>query len=96
MKKIDIFIKCIESLLAEVEKEKNNENSLWTNMQLKIVASEAIELLEHAKRGEVIFKYGRRHRMLESTYLMTDAFEKLDSTGIGHIIMALQQIYNKL
>ena len=52
------------------------------------------ELKLHADRGDVYYKYGKKQRMLESTYLITDSLNALDSTSLGRKIILLQDMYN--
>ena len=54
------------------------------------------ELYTHFKNGEVFFKYGKKQRMLESTYIMTDSIRNLSNTSLGKEIIKLQEKYNKL
>ena len=46
--------------------------------------------------GKVFFKYGKKQRMLESTYIITDSTRNLNNTNLGKEIIKLQEIYNRL
>ena len=93
--KLEKFICALQDVLSELEREKNNEESLWGNL-FEVVESEMNELLEYALKCEVYFKYGKKQRMLESTYFITDTMEPLDFTPLGKKIFAVQDIYKKL
>ena len=54
------------------------------------------ELHNHLVNGEVFFKYGKKQRMLESTYIITDSIRNLSNTSLGKEIIKLQEKYNKL
>ena len=54
------------------------------------------ELYNHFVNGEVFFKYGKKQRMLESTYIITDSIRNLSNTSLGKEIIKLQEKYNKL
>ena len=61
-----------------------------------IVIPEMNELKLHADKGDVYYKYGKKQRMLESTYLITDSLNALDSTSLGRKIIQLQDMYNAI
>ena len=83
MKSIRPFLNLLNSILDEAVNEEaraQNGNSRWGERELKnIVIPEMNELKLHADRGDVYYKYGKKHkygkkqRMLESTYLITDS-----------------------
>lgn len=95
VKDLKKFISCLKSTINKVNEEKN-KSELWTNELLILIESECLELLEHAEKNEIFFKYGTKNRMLQSTYYMLDSLSHLDSTELGRSISALQQEYNKL
>ena len=95
------FINDLQDILSEVEKVRQNiqkgESSTWAITLLdKVIKPEMEELLDHAKKGEIYFKYGKKQRMLESTYFMTDSPVNLGGTPLGIKIFALQEMYRKL
>lgn len=59
-----------------------------------IVIPEMNRLKLHTERGEIWFPYGRKQRMLESTYLLTDSLNELDHTSLGRKILMLQDWIN--
>ena len=98
MKSIRPFLNLLNSILDEAVNEEaraQNGNSRWGERELKnIVIPEMNELKLHAERGDVYFRYGKKHRMLESTYLIIDSLKALVSTSLGRKIMLLQDMYN--
>jgi len=71
--------------------------SKWNAEQLKkVVIPEMNELLQHALKGEVFFRFGKTQRLLESTYLITDSLENLLDTSLGKKISELQELYDSL
>jgi hypothetical protein len=98
MKSIRPFLNLLNSILDEAVNEEaraQNGNSRWGERELKnIVIPEMNELKLHADRGDVYYKYGKKQRMLESTYLITDSLNALDSTSLGRKIILLQDMYN--
>ena len=100
MKSIRLFINLLNSILDEAINEETrvqNGNARWEERELKnIVIPEMNELKLHADRGYVYFKYNKKQRMLESTYLIIDSLKALDSTSLGRKIMLLQDIYNSI
>lgn len=91
------MIKQLKKILDCIEKEIKNEDSIWDKEQLiSIVKPEIKELYTHFANGRVFFKYGKKQRMLESTYLMTDSIINLKNTSLGKEIIKLQEKYNKL
>ena len=54
------------------------------------------ELYTHFVNGRVFFKYGKKQRMLESTYIITDSIKNLKETILGKEIIKLQELYNKI
>ena len=54
------------------------------------------KLYAYFANGKVFFKYGKKQRMLESTYIITDSINSLMSTVLGKEIIKLQDMYNKL
>ena len=101
MRKLELFIILLSEIIecAEIESEKINtgQPSQWERNQLEgIVRPEISELLSFALKGIVFFKYGKKQRMLESTYLITDSFLALDKTPLGRKLLELQKHYNSL
>lgn len=98
MENIRPFLDLLNSILDEAVIEENraqNGNSRWGERELKnIVIPEMNELKLHADRGDIYYKYGKKQRMLESTYLITDSLNALDSTSLGSKIILLQDMYN--
>lgn len=95
MNKVEKFKKILQEVLFEIEKEKNNPKSIW-KPAVGFIECEICELLSHAQNGEVYFKYGKKQRMLESTYFMTDTFEPVGKTILGEKILEVQKLYDKL
>ena len=57
-------------ILTEIEKEIASENSIWDKEQLvHVVKPEMEKLYAYFADGKVFFKYGKKQRMLESTYI---------------------------
>lgn len=93
------YIKLLQSIIIEIAKEINNIDSVWSkeyrDIIMQVVEPEINKLLGYAKNGEVYFKYGKKQRMLESTYCIIDNI-LLGKTVLGNKILELQEIYNKL
>lgn len=101
MKKNMSFIGLLVDILDCAEKEKNaildGNLSLWNWDQIqKVIVPEINELLSHANKGEIYFKYGKNQRLLESTYLITDSLNDLSHTALGECILKLQNLYDTL
>ena len=91
------MIEQLKRVLNSIEEEIKSENSIWDKEQLiSVVKPEMEELYIHFKNGRVFFKYGKKQRMLESTYIMTDSIRNLSNTRLGKEIIKLQEKYNKL
>ena len=91
------MVEQLKKVLSSVEAEMKSENSIWNKEQLiSVVKPEMEELYTHFKNGRVFFKYGKKQRMLESTYIMTDSIRNLNNTSLGKEIIKLQEMYNKL
>jgi hypothetical protein len=91
------MIEQLKRVLISIEEEIKSENSIWNKEQLiSIIKPEFEELYTHFKNGRVFFKYGKKQRMLESTYIMTDSIKNLNNTSLGKEIIKLQEKYNKL
>lgn len=97
-KDIRRFLNLLNSILDEAVNEEakaQNGGSRWSEREIKnIVIPEMNKLKLHAERGKVYYEFGKNQRMLESTYLITDSINELDSTPLGRKIMLLQDIYN--
>ena len=91
------MVEQLKKVLSLVEEEMKSENSIWNKEQLIfVVKPEMEELYTHFKNGRVFFKYGKKQRMLESTYIMIDSTRNLSSTSLGKEVIKLQEKYNKL
>ena len=99
MQKIEQFINVLKEILAYAEMESTKINSgyfsEWDQKQIEnVVCPEINELLSFALKGKVLFKYGKKQRMLESTYLITDSLSELEKTPLGSKILELQELFN--
>ena len=97
----NLFVCLLVNVLECAEKEKstilNGEFSLWNLEQIqKVIIPEISELLSYAYEGKVYFKYGKKQRLLESSYLITDALNDLSHTSLGECIAKLQNLYDSL
>ncbi|MBS1364142.1 MAG: hypothetical protein HPY96_07960 [Bacilli bacterium] len=91
------MVEQLKRVLNSIEEEIKSENSIWDKEQLiSVVKPEMEELYTHFKNGRVFFKYGKKQRLLESTYIMTDAIRNLSNTSLGKEIIKLQEKYNKI
>ena len=91
------MVRQLKKVLDSIEKELKNNKSIWNkDMIVSIVRPEMEELLSHFEIGTIFFKYGKKQRMLSSTYIITDSMENLRNTNLGKDILKLQNIYNKL
>ena len=101
MKNNNLFICLLDDVLDCAEKEKNaildGKESLWNLEQIQIVIiPEMSELLSYANKGKIYFKYGKKQRFLESSYLITDSLNDLSHTALGECILKLQNLYDSL
>lgn len=99
--RINSFIKALITVLGIAEQEKNSitegRGSIWTLEQLQgVIIPEFSELLSYAKNGKIYFKYGKKQRLLESSYLITDSLNDLSHTALGECILRLQNLYYTL
>lgn len=85
----------IKNILFLVETETKDKKTIWNADELSAVKREMEELYSHFVNGESCFKYGRKQRMLESTYLLTDSFKNLNNTTLGIEILNFQEMYYK-
>lgn len=91
------MVEQLKIILTEIEKEIASENSIWDKEQLvHVVKPEMEKLYAYFTDGKVLFKYGKKQRMLESTYIITDSINCLMNTVLGKEIIKLQDMYNKL
>ena len=95
------FVTLLQETIACIEKETNTiregGSSIWNlGLLQNVVFPEMNELLSYALEGKVFFKYGKSQRLLESTYSMTDSFERLNNTPLGKKILEVQGLYDKL
>lgn len=101
MKKNNSFICSLVDILDCAEKEKNaildGKESLWNLEQIqKVIVPEISELLSYANKGKIYFKYGKKQRLLESSYLITDSLNDLSHTALGECVLRLQNLYDTL
>lgn len=91
------MVEQLKKVLNSIEEEIKNENSIWDKeLLVSIVKPEIEELYIHFVNGKVFFKYEKKQRMLESTYIVTDSVRNLNNTRLGKDISKLQEMYNKL
>lgn len=91
------MIEQLKRILNCIDDEIKSVNSIWDKKQLIfIVKPEMEELYNHFINGRVFFKYGKKQRMLESTYIITDSIKNLKETILGKEIIKLQELYNRL
>lgn len=101
MKKINSFICLLADTLNCAEKERDmifdGKMSLWNLDQIqKVIIPEITQLLSYANKGEIYFKHGKKQRLLESSYLITDSLHDLSHTVLGKSILNLQNFYDSL
>ena len=101
MKKNNLFICLLVDILECAEKEKNaildGKLSLWNLEQIqKVIIPEISELLSYANKGKIYFKYGKKQRLLEASYLITDSLNDLSHTVLGEYLLKLQDLYDTL
>lgn len=79
----------------EIAAIRNGEISNWNLKQLElIILPEMQELLQYMLNGDLFLKYGKQQRLLESTYLLTDALNDITNTPLGVQIIKLQEKIN--
>lgn len=94
---ICILKEIVECVRHECDSIDAGKASKWNKDQLEhVVLPEVHELLKYALRGKILFKYGKKQRLLESSYIMTDSLEILNDTTLGEKIIELQNYYNSL
>ena len=64
--------------------------------QLNYIRKEIQELNQYAQKGTVYFKYGKRQRTLDSSYIVTDSLSNFTSTQLGKQLNKLQDLYSRL
>jgi len=101
MNSIEMFVHALKDIVEIVVQECDSidagKASKWDKDQLKnVVLPEINELLSYALKGKVLLKYGKKQRLLESSYLITDSLEGLSYTALGEKIIELQKLYNSL
>ena len=101
MKNNNLFICLLVDILECAEEEKNaildGKLSLWNLEQIqKVIIPEISELLSYANKGKIYFKYGKKQRLLESSYLIIDSLNDLSHTVLGKCILRLQKFYDTL
>ncbi|HEY8443701.1 MAG TPA: hypothetical protein VIL24_02760 [Clostridia bacterium] len=96
MTRVEEFKKALVEVLALVDDELKKVaagQSIWSQKQLEnIIQPEITELLEHAKRGEILMK---RNKKLRSTYFLVETNIPYDRTDLGKKILELQGIYQQ-
>lgn len=100
-KEMNSFVKSLIAVLDCAEKGKNaildGKDSSWTLEQIqKVIVPEISELLSYANKGKIYFKYGKKQRLLESSYLITDSLNDLSHTALGECVLRLQNLYDTL
>ncbi len=101
MKNNCVFISLLIDTLNCAEKEKSaifdGKGSLWNLEQIQdVIVPEVSELLSYANKGKIYFKYGKKQRFLESSYLITDSLNDLSHTALGECVLKLQNLYDTL
>lgn len=101
MIKNNSFVCLLVDTLDCAEKERDiildGKMSLWNLDQIqKVIIPEITELLSYANNGKIYFKHGRKQRLLESSYLITDSLNDLSHTVLGKSILDLQNFYYSL
>jgi len=93
--KRDRFICLTKEILSVADEEKENGNSLWNNSQIMVVCDEFSIIKKHISEGYLNFEFGKTSRMLQSTYLLTDSLQNLNSTKLGKLISDFQMEYDR-
>ena len=100
IRKVDLIFLKTNIILKEIIEEENKAligQSEWRISLLKnVVYPEIREINNYASKGKIFFKYGKNQRMLESTYMMIDTFERIGKTKLGRHIFELQHIINSI
>ena len=84
--------------LAKIEEKRilDEKNSAWDYKQIHyVIIPEMEDILSGIEHGKLFFKYGKKQRMLESTYIMTDSLHRLNETILGKEISKLQMMINR-
>jgi hypothetical protein len=84
-----------EEILSEASEEKENGDSLWNTDQIDVVCSEFSLLKSHILEGYLYFQFGKKCRMLQSTYILTDSFPNLNGTKLGRKIAEFQEEFSR-
>ncbi len=101
MNKITLYINTLNNVLQEIHNEleriATGADSPWSSgVLINVIRPEIEELLDYADKGQVFFKYGKKQRLLQSTYFMTDSLQPLFQTDLGKSLSVLQELYNHL
>ncbi len=101
MKKMTLYIntlnKVLQGICNELERIATGADSPWSSSVLTdVIRPEIEELLDYADKGEIFFKYGKKQRLLQATYIMIDSLQPLFQTDLGQSISALQKLYYHL
>ena len=86
MKKNNLFICSLVDILDCADLEQVQ----------KVIVPEISELLSYANKGKIYFKYRKKQRLLESSYLITDSLNDLSHTALGECVLRLQNLYDTL
>lgn len=82
---------------CEQKRIEAGNSSEWSLTQLTtVITPEISELLHYAQMGKLFFKYGKKQRMLESTYLLLDSCDNLKVTQLGKKILELQDLHSRI
>ncbi len=81
----------IRNVLNLVIQETNKKDSLWEIKQLKMVMKEFESKLTDLVKNQVRYEYGKKQRMLVSTYFITDSLKPLASTELGKKVLEFQE-----
>jgi len=95
IEKKERFLILTEEILTEASKEKENGDSLWNTDQIDVVSAEFSLLKSHILEGYLYFQFGKKCRMLQSTYILTDSVQNLNGTKLGNKIAEFQEDYNR-
>ncbi len=99
MDRIQMFVVKLREVVELIEQECNSIDagkvSKWNKNQLEnAILPEIQEILTFALKGEILFKYGKRQRLLVSTYILSDSLENLCNISLGEKIIELQKMYD--
>ena len=94
------YVLALNAAREEAGKEllaARNRGSEWTADALESVVIPEIDgLLSYADKKQFYFRYGRRHRTIDSMRLLLESSEVLGNTPLGKRISELQEIIDRL